>query len=748
MIKLNIKEVSVMQSEQLRGTIVKLIFQNPDTWYSVCDVETDTHGLVTVVGIMPYASAGEGLLVEGVWLQTKEYGRQFKVEKYEKIMPKKTNEILKYLSSGAIKGIGPKIAQKIVEKYGEDSFDVIEKHPDWLVEIRGISRKKAYEISLDFKEKAGVREILTFCGGDISTNSAIKIYKTWGRNALNKIKENPYFLCSSQVGLGFKRVDEMAMKMGVDTDSSERITSAIKYVLEVFASRDGHTYVYEDKLCDAVSKLINIDVDRIKASLVDVLSTNYVIKKSKNGTNVYALKSLYEAERIISKKIIEINKKAIFLNGDNIDHVINQAEYENGIEYADKQRKAIWECIVNGVTVLTGGPGTGKTTIIKAVIQIFSQFGLSCALCAPTGRAAKRMTEATSNEAKTIHRLLEVTTIDEISNDPDFSRNENNHIEEDVIIVDEASMIDVPLMRSLIVAIKPGARLILVGDINQLPSVGEGNVLNDIINSEKLRTVRLTEIFRQARNSGIVINAHKINQGIHPDLSEKYEDFFFVQKSVSEIPVYVSELCKERLPKKYGKAIVDDIQVIIPHKKGYSGTRSLNLILQESLNPADASKTECDATRERKIRLGDRVMQVRNDYTAEWESHSGVSGMGVFNGDIGIIKKMDNDEKQFVVDFGEKYVYYPFTYIEEIDHAYAITIHKSQGSEYPIVIIPITSECPNLLRTRNLIYTAITRASKMVVLIGDINVFYEMIDNNSQFKRNTFLESFIRETEK
>lgn len=734
-----------MQNEQLHGTIVKLIFQNPDNWYSVCDVETDTHELVTVVGIMPYASAGEGLMVEGSWIQTKEYGRQFKVEKYEKIMPQKTNEILKYLSSGAVKGIGPKIAQKIVEKYAEDSFDVIENHPDWLVEIKGISRKKAYEISLDFKEKAGVREILTFCGGDISTNSAVKIYKTWGRNALNKIKENPYFLCSSQVGLSFKRVDEMAMKMGVDSTASERVTSAIKYVLEVFASRDGHTFVYEYMLCDAVSKLINIEIEIIKESLSTVLLSNYVVKITRNGSTVYALKSLYEAEKIISKKIVEINKKAIFLNGDNIDHVINQVEYENGIEYASKQRKAIWECIVNGVTILTGGPGTGKTTIIKAVIQIFAQFSLSCALCAPTGRAAKRMSEATSNDAKTIHRLLEVTAIDEISNDPDFSRNENNHIEEDVIIVDEASMIDVPLMRSLLLAIKPGARLILVGDINQLPSVGEGNVLNDIISSEKVKTVRLTDIFRQARDSGIVINAHKINQGIHPDLSEKYEDFFFVQKKPNEIPLYVAELCKTRLPKKYGKSIVDDIQVISPHKRGLSGTKGLNVVLQESLNPQDLLKAECSATRERKIRLGDRVMQVRNDYTAEWESRSGSSGMGVFNGDIGIIKKMDNEENLFVVDFGEKYVSYPFTYIEEIDHAYAITIHKSQGSEYPIVIIPVTSECPNLLRTRNLIYTAITRASKMVILIGDINVFYEMIDNNSQFKRNTFLEEFIKE---
>ena len=734
-----------MQSEQLRGTIVKLIFQNPDNWYSVCDVETDTKDLVTVVGIMPYASAGEGLFVHGTWVQTKEYGKQFKVESYEKIMPKKTNEILKYLSSGAVKGIGAKIAQKIVEKYGEDSFDVIENHPDWLVEIKGISRKKAYEISYDFKEKAGVREILTFCGGEISSNSAVKIYKTWGKNALGKIKENPYFLCSSQVGLGFKKVDEMAMKLGVDANSMERITSAIKYVLEVFASRDGHTFVYENKLCDAVSSLINAEMKKVREALEFIISINSVRKSTKNGAVVYSLSSLYDAEKIVAKKLVDIDKKAIFLNSDNVEHIINRVEYEYGIEYADKQRKAIWECIVNGVTVLTGGPGTGKTTIIKAVIQIFSQFGLSCALCAPTGRAAKRMSEATSNEAKTIHRLLEVTDIDEISNAPNFSRNENNHIEEDVIIVDEASMIDVSLMKSLLVAIKPGARVILVGDINQLPSVGEGNVLNDIINSERFQTVRLTEIFRQARDSGIVINAHKINQGEHPDLSMKYEDFFFVQKKASEIPEYIADLCKNRIPKKYGKEITEDIQVISPHKKGDAGTRNLNKILQESLNPAAPNKTECDATRERTIRLGDRVMQIKNDYTAEWESKNSGSGLGVFNGDIGIIRKMDNEEKQFVVDYGEKTVAYSYSYIEEIDHSYAITIHKSQGSEYPIVIIPITSACPPLLRTRNLIYTAITRASRMVLLIGEKEVFHEMIDNNSQFKRNTFLEGFIKE---
>lgn len=729
--------------EELKGTIIKIIYQNENTWYSICDVKTDANELVTIVGIMPYVSTGEGFCVLGTWIYSKEYGKQFKVESYKKEMPQSTNEILRYLSSGAIKGIGAKIAQKIVERYGEDSFDVIENHPEWLIEIKGISRKKAYEISMDFKEKSGVRDILTFCNGAISSNVAVKINKRWGRNALGIIKENPYLLCTGDVGITFKQADDIATSLTFPMDSKERIIASIKYVLEVYASRDGHTYVEEVQVLNAVSKLTELPFDIVKKAFNDSLSLDFLYIENRNNSKRVSLKELYNCEKQIASKLILINNKAIYLDGDNLSHIIDKVENENGITYATMQKKAIWECVTNGVTILTGGPGTGKTTIIKAVIQIFAYFGLRCALCAPTGRASKRMSEATSCDAKTIHRLLDVS-VTESDGEPVFRINEHNHLEEDVIIVDEASMIDVKIMNSLLQAIKPGARLILIGDINQLYSVGEGNVLNDMINSKKFSTVRLNEIFRQSSNSGIVVNAHKINQGEYPNLKEKYEDFFFINKSDEDIPDYLADLCKERLPKRYGKGIESGIQVICPQKRGIIGTKNLNLILQEKLNPPSYNKPECDTTREKKIRLGDRIMQIRNNYEIEWTSKNGDNGLGVFNGEVGEIKIIDNEEKYLSVDFGEKNVKYDYKDIDEFDHSYAITVHKSQGSEYPIVIVPISKSCPPLLCTRNLIYTAITRASKMVILIGDINTFFEMINNDSQVIRNTYLEELLR----
>lgn len=727
--------------DQLKGTVVKLIFQNVDNWYSVCDVEADTGKLVTAVGVMPYISVGEGIDATGTWITSKEYGQQFKVEEYKKILPQKKNEILRYLASGAVKGIGAKIAQKIVEQYGEDSFDVIANHPDWLVNIRGISRKKAYEISIDFKEKSDVREILTFCNGTISSNTAVKVYKKWGRNALGIIKENPYTLCTTDFGIGFKRADEIAMGLGINPESKERIISGIKYVLNIFASRDGHTYVSEDKLCDGVSKLLNVGKDKV-SELINNGTVLDFVHIEKNEKEI-SLKSLYQAEEYIARKLTDLNKRAIYLDGGNIEHIINRIELENGIEYAKMQKKAILQCVLNGVTVLTGGPGTGKTTVIKAVLQIFAHFGLKCALCAPTGRASKRMSEATSSDAKTIHRLLEVS-VSEFDSEPHFQRDDKNHLDEDVIIIDESSMIDVTLMNSLLLAIKPGARLILIGDTSQLPSVGEGNVLNDIIKSECFCTVCLTEIFRQAQDSGIVINAHKINNGEYPNLSDKFDDFFFISVDEDDIPEYIADLCKTRLPRRYGETIFDGIQVISPQKKGLSGTYNLNYVLQEKLNPQGAQKPECNATRERKIRLGDRIMQIRNNYEAEWETKNGESGMGIFNGDVGIIKNIDNEEKRLTVDYGDRSVIYLYSSVEEIDHSYAITVHKSQGSEYPIVIIPISSSCPPMLQTRNLIYTAITRASKLVILVGDKNTFFKMINNNMQQVRNTYLERMLR----
>ena len=729
------------------GTVEKLIYQSVDSWYSVCDVCTDENELITVVGTMPYVSVGEGIEANGQWVTNKDYGKQFKVEIYKKTLPKQKNSILRYLSSGAIKGVGAKIAQKIVSQYGEDSFDVIANHPDWLVQINGISRKKAYDISDDFKEKADVRELMTFSSGAISPGTAIKICKRWGRNALGIVRENPYVLCSESYGISFKKADEIAFGFGIQSDNRYRIASGIKYALRVFASRDGHTYVKKDVLLDAVNKLLGVEKEKISEVLNGSEDLKGISHMLFENEQCVVLNDLYFAEINIAKKLLQLNKGAVSFGDANVEYIIEELESTNGIKYAAMQKKAIWESVINGVTVLTGGPGTGKTTVIKAVLQIFSRLGVSCALCAPTGRAAKRMSEATQSEARTIHRLLEVSSGNELSDKPRFMRDASNPLEEEVIIVDESSMIDVPLMSALLVALKPGSRLILIGDTNQLPSVGEGNVLNDIIRSCCFKTVCLNEIFRQSQGSGIVVNAHKINNGEAVDLSVKFDDFFFIEKDDDLIPDYVADLCKSRLPKKYG--ITDGIQVITPTKKGLCGTSNLNFVLQREINPRAQDKEEYPFGVDRIFRSQDRVMQIKNNYEAQWNSvneYGSSHGLGVFNGDIGKILSIDKTEQTVTVDFLGKMVEYQFSDLDELDHSYAITVHKSQGSEYPIVIVPISYKCPPMLLTRNLIYTAITRAEKMVIIIGSKETFYRMISNNFQKNRNTCLERLLRKS--
>lgn len=727
----------------IRGTVENIVYHSDDTGYGVFDIEDENGELVTVVGTVPFISVGEQVELYGKWTHHKVYGRQFRAERFEKILPTEKNDILRYLSSGAIKGIGPKTAKKIVDKYGEETFDVISNHPLWLADINGISVKKAKEMSDDFKEKSGIREIIMYCKESFSPNTAMKIYKRWGRNALGILKENPYCLCTDIDGIGFKRADEIAMEAGISRDNENRIKSGILYVLGVFASRDGHTFVYKDELISATSKLIEVSTDIIIPQITELASENKIkIVEYMGQTHIY-LTANYINEEYIANKLLVLERSVNRLDTYNALALISSIEVEDGIVYAGMQKKAIEESLKNGVTVLTGGPGTGKTTIIKAALSIFKRLGFKCALCAPTGRAAKRMSEATSNEAKTIHRLLEVDRGNEFSRGPEFFRNERNHLEQDVIIVDEASMIDVPLMTALLKAVKPGARLILIGDIYQLPSVGEGNVLNDIISSQRFSVITLNEIFRQAENSGIVVNAHKINQGKIPDYTEKYEDFFFVTiKDESAIPSYIANMCKTRLPLKYGEGIEEGIQVITPTKKGYAGTQNLNEILQGSMNPTSDKKKEYVSRTQKAYREGDKVMQTRNNYDVEW-IRGNESGRGIFNGDIGYIEEIDIEEKLLKINFDGKIAAYDFSLLEEIDHAYAITVHKSQGSEYPIVIIPVT-KCAPVLQTRNLIYTAITRAEKIVLLIGDKDVLEIMVGNDTHILRNTGLKSFLR----
>ena len=734
--------------EYISGTIEKIIFQSPSSWYTVCDVSLDSGEAITIVGTMPYASVGEGILAGGEWITSKDYGRQLKVIEYKKSLPENKNSILRYLSSGAIKGIGAKTAKKIVDEYGEDSFDVIENHPDWLINISGISRKKAYEISFDFKEKSDVREIMTFSCGLISAENAIKIHKKWGKSAVGILKENPYALCSDHFGIGFKSADELAINTGMSHDNRYRIEAGIKYVLGVYASRDGHTYVKKDLLIDSVTKFIGVEKELVLNVLDDENGVNGVTKLLTENEPCVALNYLYFAEMNIAKKLKHINRHAISLDNANLEYVVGNLEARDGIEYAVMQKKAIFESLKNGVTVLTGGPGTGKTTVVKALLHIFNHLDMKCALCAPTGRAAKRMSEATGEEAKTIHRLLEVSPNKSLSDEPQFLRNSSNPLDAEVIIVDESSMIDVRLMSSLLSAIKTGARLILIGDIDQLPSVGDGNVLNDVIVSGAFSTVCLNEIFRQAKNSGIVMNAHKINKGEAPNLSEKYNDFFFISVDDEKIAEYIVDLCKNRLPKKFGNDIGGQIQVITPTKKGSIGAPNLNFALQRELNPSSPSKPQLNKGQSKVFRMGDKVMQTKNNYDIEWiDDKNGIEmlGTGVFNGDIGNIRGVNEDI--VTVDFGGKIVEYCQDELDELDHSYAITVHKSQGSEYPIVIIPVSSACPPILMTRNLIYTALTRAEKMAILVGNPNVFFTMIENNVKAVRNTTLKKLLTKGE-
>lgn len=727
---------------EVTGSVDSVIFQSSDSGYCVCDIEADNGELITAVGIMPYLTAGDRVKVYGNYVTHQVYGRQLKVEKYEKLIPKGKDEMLKYLSSGAIKGIGPKIAEKIVEQYGDESFNVISDHPEWLVQIRGISRKKAFEMSEDFKEKAGVREILDFCKDTIPTATVMRIYKKWGRNALNMIRENPYRLCSDFYGISFKRADQMAQSVGIEPESEERIKCAIQYSLGVFSSRDGHTYVKADKLCSAAASLIGVDESRVQKKLLSMGKGDGIcLVNREDGVQVYK-KTSYDAEKYIARKLLVLENRAIRTDIENVYSLVETIEAECGIQYAKMQRKAIEASLLYGVSVITGGPGTGKTTVIKALIRIFEKIGMRYALCAPTGRASKRMSEATSCEAKTIHRLLEMTSSQDGEDEAVFMRNDKNLLKEDVIIVDEASMIDVPLMDSFLRAIKPGARLILIGDVNQLPSVGEGNVLKDVINSECFCVTFLNEIFRQSENSGIVVNAHLINNGKYPDLTAKSDDFFFVSKDEGDIPSYIAELCATRIPKKFSKTVFDGIQIITPSKKGVCGTVNLNSFFQGRLNPSSPKKSEITTSAGRTFRTGDKVMQIRNDYDIEWERY-GEDGTGIFNGEIGVIEEADSDEG-ILVNFDGKKVRYETSMLEELEHAYAITVHKSQGSEYPIVIIPLSQYAPMLL-TRNLLYTAITRAENMVIVIGKKEIFYRMIDNNEQVRRNTGLEAFLRQ---
>ena len=724
---------------QLKGTVEHIIYANEDNGYTVMDFGLEDD-VITACGILPYVSDGDSLILWGSWVHNPKYGRQFKVEQYERNMPADSAAILRYLASRTIKGIGPRLAERIVSHFGDETLDVMENHPEWLADVPGISRKKAAEISADFKAKAGIRSAMLFFREYFGAAMTVKIYKQLGSGAVDLAKKNPYRLCDEVEGIGFERADQMAMSLGLDPQSEERAMSGVRYILTSNAARNGHVCLPKEKLIEAAVSLLQADREQVEDAMTTLLDTGALVVHRFGGQDLVYDKISDRQEKYIADKLLLLDKLCPAVDAGDVNAFIAREEREQGVSYARGQKQAIVDALSGGVMLLTGGPGTGKTTVVRALLHIFRSMDMTVALCAPTGRAAKRLSESTSTEAKTIHRLLEME-FEEGSGHGRFRRNEQDLLEESVIIVDEASMVDNALMCSLCKAIKPGARLILIGDADQLPSVGAGRVLNDLIDSGRFSTVCLTEIFRQAGESLIITNAHAINEGVYPDLTVKNNDFFFLpRRSDREIADTVVELCATRLPRAYGKATEGGIQIITPSRKGEAGTENLNRRLQNELNPPAKGKREL-TFRETVFRVGDRVMQTKNNYDITWESGSGVDrteGSGVFNGDIGTVVFVDPAEGEMVVSFDDKEATYTGDMLDELEHAWAVTVHKSQGSEYPFVIIPMYN-APPLLLIRNLLYTAVTRAQRMVILVGREDVIRTMVENNRQTLRYTGL---------
>ena len=738
--------------EHLRCVVERITYQNTENGYTVlkCAVK-NYNDLVTVVGTMPDTHVGSVLSLDGMWKMDAKYGRQFSVQKFEETLPATVYGIEKYLGSGLVKGVGPKFAKRIVEKFGEDTLDIIEETPDELLKVPGIGKVRVDRIKTSWQEQKEIKNIMLFLQGhEVSTSHATKIFRTYGSESIAIVKENPYRLADDIWGIGFKTADSIAQKMGIEKGKFVRLRSGIFYTLQQSVA-EGHVYLTKDVLLRRASALLEVEIKDIEKYLMDLsMEKKIVLKESEEGLRVY-VSHFYYLELNTAKMLHDLNLEYEEANVV-IEKKIHQIEKEAEMQLDEKQENAVMAAVRNGIMILTGGPGTGKTTTINAMIEYFHSENMEIMLAAPTGRAAKRMTEATGWEAQTIHRLLEVNGNPEEDENPNrngFARNADNPLETDVIIIDEMSMVDLPLMNALLTAIVPGTRLILVGDCNQLPSVGPGSILKDLIASECFPVVMLTRIFRQAQESDIVVNAHKINRGEPVLLDNKSRDFFFLKRQDPNVIISVLlTLIQKKLP-KYVNAKPYDIQVLTPMRKGLLGVERLNSILQEYLNPPEPGKAEKEYG-DHKFRVGDKVMQIKNNYQLEWEitTKYGLTvdkGMGIFNGDMGIVTEINTYTETLEVEYDEKRkVKYPFELLEELELAYAITIHKSQGSEYPAVVIPLLSG-PRQLFHRNLLYTAITRARKCVTIVGNDQTFQEMIRNTNEHNRNTSLAERIRE---
>ena len=732
--------------EKLAGYVEHIIYRNTDNGYTVLNLVSGEDE-ITCVGIFSTIAEGENIEATGDYTDHPTYGTQFKVVSFEEKAPEDQEAIERYLGSGAIKGIGLAMAARIVRRFREDTFRIIEEEPERLAEVKGISERKAMEIASQVNEKRDLRQAMIFLQQfGITMNLAVKIYNKYGQEVYGILKENPYRLADDIEGVGFRTADDIAAKAGIRTDSDFRVRSGILYTL-LQASGEGHTFLPQEELTAKTSELLGIDKEIIEKNYMDLsIERKIIMKQLGEQTQIYSA-SFYYMEANTATMLRELDI-AYDVADAEIEQRIHNIEKQTGMQLDEHQVQAVKEAVRNGLLVITGGPGTGKTTTINTIIRYFEMEGMDIFLAAPTGRAAKRMSETTGFEARTIHRMLELNGGMEGS--AGFERNETNPLETDLVIIDEMSMVDITLMNSLLKAISPGTRLILVGDINQLPSVGPGSVLKDIIQSEAFNVVMLTKIFRQASTSDIIVNAHKINRGEEVSLDNKSMDFFFLKRYEADIIInVVLQLVKQKLP-KFVDATPYDIQVLTPMRKGLLGVERLNGILQQYLNPPDKSKREKEHG-DMVFREGDKVMQTKNNYQLEWEicTKFGLTvdkGMGIFNGDMGIITEINDFAETMTVEFDEgRKVEYSYKLLDELELAYAITIHKSQGSEYPAVVIPLLNG-PSMLMNRNLLYTAVTRARKCVTLVGNDTTFNQMIHNTSQQKRYSGLCDRIRES--
>lgn len=725
----------MVEQTEINGIISSVIYLNDENGYAVVRMETDSGEMVTAVGCLPYIAPGEMISAEGSWVTHAQHGRQFKIEQSNRLLPTSADGIYEYLAGSTVKGIGPATAALIVDRFKEKSLDILEMHPEKLAEIKGISLTKAKDLSASFKKQAGVRRLTEFlCAYGIKPLVALKLYRAYGSAALETVHENPYIISASHIGASFAEADNLALELGIEGDSINRISAAVLFELQ-HNSGNGHCFIPRDKLIAATSQLISVPADLV-SDAIDSLSENggLVCDKVAN-LNVCYLTELYEAETYTAerlKSMVGLKTKS----SANIERLITKLESLYDISYAPLQKQSIELALNNRILVITGGPGTGKTTILKGILSLYDELELETLLAAPTGRAAKRMSELTGREASTIHRLLGAKMAED-GETVVFSKHEGDPLNCDALVLDECSMVDITLMSSLLKALKPGCRLVLVGDADQLPSVGPGNVFSDIIRSQTVPTVRLTEIFRQKGDSRIVRNAHMINRGEHPDFEANTGDFFRLRRLNGGTAVEtIVELCARRLPENM-KIPSASIQVLSPTRKGETGTVNLNKRLQAALNPPSESKKE-KLFGEAVFRVGDRVIQTKNNYDTIWKTKGGVSGAGVYNGDIGTIAQIDPITETLTVDFEDKLATYSFEMLNELEHAWALTVHKSQGSEYRAVVLALSGDVQMLI-TRGVLYTAVTRAKELLIMVGDDNIAHRMIDNNKQSRRYSAL---------